>query len=162
MLYIVDSYRILYMIVDTYNPTGTTEFDEQASRNHDAKTSVTFRVKVKELAFLDRMADVFWNGGLIPEPTLRALTRASLNIVVGIWSKLEEENYNHYIGRLAEAEALSRQPANPCISNPPYIGSIVASPDLQPVRKPAFIFGGMIPPHLTRGPPIEKIEAPWF
>jgi hypothetical protein len=161
MLYIVESYRICYMFIDTDNTTGT-EFEEQKSRNHDAKTLVTFRVKVNELTILNRMADVFCRSGLIPEPTLKALTRASLDIVVGKWSKLEEENYNHYIGRLAEVEALSRQPANPCISNPPYFGSIEASPDLQPVRKPASIFGGMIPPHLTRGPPIEKIEVPWF
>jgi hypothetical protein len=162
MLYIVESYRICYMIIDTDNTTGT-EFDEQKSRNHDAKTLVTFRVKVKELTILNRMADVFWRSGLIPEPTLRALTRASLNIVVGIWSKVEEENYNHYIGRSAEAEASSSQPANPCTSSPPYCGSIEAHPDSQPVKKPPSIFDGTIPPQLRyRRPPIEKIEVPWW
>ncbi len=151
------------MIVDTYNTTGTEEFGEQTSRNHDAKTLVTFRVKVKELTCLDRMADVFWRSGLIPEPTLRALTRASLNIVVGMWSKLEDENHSQYIGGMVEAEALSRQPANPCISNPPFCGSIEAHPDSQPVRKPASIFGGTIPPQLRyRRPPIEKIEVSWW
>jgi hypothetical protein len=109
------------MVNDTDNTTGTEEFDEQESKNHDAKTLVTFRVKVKELTILNRMADVFWTSGLIPEPTLRALTRASLNILAGICSKLEEENYKQYIGRVVEeAEASSRQAANPCTSNPPY------------------------------------------
>ncbi len=57
------------MIIDTDNTTGTEEFDEQKSRTHDAKTLVTFRVKVKELTILNRMANVFWRSGLIPEPT---------------------------------------------------------------------------------------------
>ena len=164
MVYIVESYSTLYMIIDTATTTGTEEFDEQKSRNHDAKTLVTFRVKVKELTILNRMADVFWRSGLIPEPTLKALTRVSLNLLGGIWSKLEEENSNQYIQRVVEeAEASSRQPANPCTSNPPYCGSIEAHPDSQPVRKPASIFGGTIPPQLRyRRPPIEKIEVPWW
>jgi len=151
------------MIIDTDNTTGTEKFDEQKSRNHDAKTLVTFRVKVKELTILNGIADVFWRSGIIPEPTLKALTRVSLNILAGIWSKLEE-NSNQYIQRVvADAEASSRQPANPCTSNPPYCGSIEAHPDSQPVRKPASIFGGTIPPQLRyRRPPIEKIEVPWW
>lgn len=150
------------MIIDTDNTTGT-EFDEQKSRNHDAKTLVTFRVKVKELNILNRMADDFWKSGLIPEPTLKALTRVSLKILTGIWSKLED-NSNQYIQRaVEEAEASSRQPANPCTSNSPYSGSIEEHPDSQPLRTPASIFDVTIPPQLRyRRPPIEKIEVPWW
>jgi len=92
------------------------------------------------------MADYFWIQGLIKKPSLHLLARACLNIVANKWAKLEEENYNQYVGRVVEeAEALSRQPASPCTSNPPYCGSIEAPPDSQHMRKPAFTFGGKIP-----------------
>ena len=61
-----------------------------------------------------------------------------------------------------EAESLSRQPANPCTSNPPYCGSIEAPQGSQPMRKPAFTFGGTKSTHLIIGPLMEKIEVPWW
>ena len=109
------------------------------------------------------MADYFWIQGLIKKPSLQLLARACLNIVANKWAKLEEENYNQYVGRVVEeAESLSRQPANPCPSNPPYCGSIEAPQGSQPMRKPAFTFGGTKSTHLIIGPLMEKIEVPWW
>ncbi|HBP65794.1 MAG TPA: hypothetical protein DD730_16425 [Desulfosporosinus sp.] len=138
--------------------------DKLGEQQQTSEPNIHFRIKPHEITIYHRMADYFWIQRLIKKPSLHLLARACLNIVANKWAKLEEENYNQYVGRVVEeAESLSRQPANPCTSNPPYCGSIEAHPDSQPVRKPASIFGGTIPPQLRyRRPPIEKIEVPWW
>lgn len=129
--------------VDTERSTPVEEEEEEEFDNHVA-TLVSFRIPVDAIMFYKRMAQNFYEGGLIPEPKLALLAKACLNLLARKYAEVEKVTLATYVQKnLAAARG------------PNY----VTVPQVQreagvknPVKKTVDDF---IPPKLRRNPPID-------
>lgn len=136
--------------VDTgQDNTVEEDTEEQEDIDNHSLTRVSFRIPVDAIMFYKRMAQNFYEGGLIPEPKLALLAKACLNLLARKYAKVEELTMATYVQkRLAEARG------------PNY----VTVPQIQKESGVKKTVEDFIPAKLRRAPPIDTSmpEPEWL